>query len=333
MTLPHRTSPHRTSPPLATPPPLAPDAAPVTLRVIGLPGAFAAWGIAWVCQILEHAGHVPRVVPLADAGPGWQVGFGHVPVPAPAGGRGIVFLDTLAAVVGGLLMHRTEPVEVVRDLAATLAPLASVLREPGVLLVRREPSMDVAATRRAIARHLLPAVPPPETAMPCEAAFDPALPEPQLSGQALALTRQVLAPMLAFAIGEAGEPIVLPLSCFYSGDHPGEQASPIVDTVGPARILYYGPYFHLPPGRWRVDIQLFFPNDVPDSLLAAEALGRTRLARIEFRPTYGGLFQASMNLAIDRTEERIEFRVWLLGGTISGQLGLRQILLVPLADR
>ena len=316
--------------PAILPPPAEQDAA-VPLRVIGMPGAFADWGLSWVCQILQHAGRQPQVVPLAEAAPGWRVGFGRVPDAAPADGRSIVFLDTPAAVVGALLMGRTEPIEVVRDLTATLAPLAAVLRMPGALLVRRAPPFDLAAARQAIARHLLPALPPPDAAMPCEAGFDPAAPEPQLSGQALALTRQVLAPMLTLAAGGEREPIVWPLSCFYSGDQPGEQASPIMDTAGPARILYYGPYFHLPPGRWRVEIQMFFSNDVPASMLAAEILGSAKLARIEFRPAHGGLFQADMPLFIERPEERIEFRIWLLSGTISGQFGLRQVLLTPLA--
>ncbi len=320
------------SPDLEIPPPPSHDVLRSTLRVIGLPGAFADWGLSWVREILAHAGLETQVVPLEDAAPGLRIGFGHVPVPAPQGGRSVIFLDTAAAAVGGLLLRRTEPVEVARDLTATLAPLAAALQTGGALLVQRSSSMDLAATRRAIAGHLLPGMPPPDCAMPCEAALDLHDPEPQLTGQALALTRQVLAPMLALATGAACGPIVLPLTCFYSGDQPGEQASPIMDTTGPARVLYYGPYFHLPPGRWRVDVQLFFPNDVPASMLAAEVLGSTKLARVEFRPTHGGLFQASMNLTVDRPEERIEFRLWLLSGTISGQLGLRQIVLTHVGD-
>lgn len=307
------------------------DPAAVPLRVIGMPGTFADWGLAFVCQILEHAGHRPEVVPLAEAASGWRIGFGHAAPAAPVEGRSLVFLDTPAAAVAALLGPRGDALEVVRELTGLLAPLPALLRAPGALLVRRDPAMDMAATRAAIARHLLPALEPPETPLPCEAGFDSAAPDPPFSGQTLALVRQVVAPMLALAAGATDTPIVWPLSCFYSGDQPGEQASPIMDTTGPARILYYGPYFHLPPGRWRVAIQMFFSNDVPASMLAAEIRGSETLARIEFRPAHGGLFQADMTLPVAGAEERIELRLWLLSGTISGQFGLRQVLLTPLA--
>jgi hypothetical protein len=305
------------------------DAAAATIQVVGFPGLFAEWGLLWVHEILGHAGLAPQIVPLTEAGPGLRIGFGHAPLlPSPCS-RTVVFLDTLPAAVGGLLMLRTEPAEVVRDLTATLAPLAVLLRDPSALLIEIEPGLDLAATRHAIAHHLLPGWPSPPQ-LPCEQAFDRTAPQPQLSGQALALTRQVLQPMLAHATGREQQPIVWPLSCFYSGDRPGEQAPAVMETAGYARVLYYGPYFQLPPGRWRVDVQLFFFNDVPASLLAAEMHGRTQLARVEFRPVHCGLFQASMPLEVDAAEGRLELRICLVNGTISGMVGLHQVVLVPL---
>jgi hypothetical protein len=307
------------------------NVAAATIQVVGFPGAFAEWGLLWVRQILEHAGLSPQIVKLREAGPGLRIGFGHAPRLPRAPARTVVFLDTLPAAMGGLLLLRTEPAEVVRDLADTLAPLAAILREPDALLIQRGPMLDLDATRHAIARHLLPDSAPPPT-LACERAFDLASPQPQLTGQALALTRQVLEPMLAHAIGRESPPIVWPLNCFYSGDRPGEQAVPVIETAGFARVLYYGPYFKLPPGRWRVDVQLFFFNDVPASLIAAEMLGRTQLARIECRPVHCGLFQASMPIEVDMAEERLELRICLVNGTISGMLGLHQVVIVPVAE-
>ena len=307
---------------------LADDASALPVRVIGMPGDFTAMGLAWVCQILEHAGQPPQVVPLAEAAPGWRVGFGHVPPAEPFAGRTIVFLDTLPHVLAALLRQRADALVAVQELTGFLAPLANVLRHPGVLVVRREPGMDMAATRAAIASHLLPGA-PPEAAMPSEAEFDPAAPAPALIGQPLALLRQVLTPMLAYAQG-AREPIVWPLCCFYAGDRPNELAPPIVETSGPARCLYYGPYFHLPAGRWQVDVQLFFSNDVPDSLLSAEIFAQDSLAQVGMHPQHAGLFEAGMVAIVPSCEDRLQFRLWNRFGALSGQVGLHQVLLTSL---
>lgn len=299
------------------------------VRVIAMPGAMADMGLAWVCQILEHAGLAPQVVPLADAAPGWRLGFGPVAPEAPFAGRTIVFLDTPSAMLLRLLAGRHDVLEVVREATAILAPLGPVLRAPGTLVIRREPGMDKPAVRHAIAHHLLPGLPPPDAAMPCEAEFDPTAPDPTFHGQSQALLRQVLEPMLAFANGMR-EPIVWPLCAFYSGDRMGELAAPIVETAGPARILYYGPYFHAPAGDWRVDVQLFFSNDVPDSMLSAEIFTSELRAQVGMHPEHAGLFEAGMTVTLPRAEERVEFRLWTRFGAFSGHLGLRQVTLTPL---
>lgn len=306
------------------------DAASPPVRVIAMPGVMADTGLAWVCQILGNAGHAPQVVPLAEAATDWRVGFGPVAPEAPFTGRTIVFLDTPAAMLLRLLAGRHDVLEAAREATAILAPLGPVLRAPGTLVIRREPGMDKLAVRQAIAQHLLPALPPPDIAMPCEADFDPAAPDPTFHGQAQALLRQVLEPMLAFASG-AREPIVWPLCAFYSGDRAGELAAPIVETAGPARILYYGPYFHAPAGDWRVDVQLFFSNDVPDSMLSAEIFTSELLAQVGMHPEHAGLFEAGMTVTLPRAGDRVEFRLWTRFGAFSGHMGLRQVTLTPLA--
>lgn len=306
------------------------DVASLPVRIIAMPGPMADAGLAWVCQVLEHAGQAPQVVPLAEAAPGWRLGFGPVAPEAPFAGRTIVFLDTPSAMLLRLLAGRHDVLEVVREATAILAPLGPVLRAPGTLVIRRAPDMEKPAVRQAIARHLLPALPPPDVAMPCEADFDPTAPDPAFHGQAQALLRQVLEPMLAVANG-APEPIVWPLCAFYSGDRAGELAAPIVETAGPARILYYGPYFHAPAGDWRVDVQLFFSNDVPDSMLSAEIFTSELLAQVGMHPEHAGLFEAGMKVTLPDAGERVEFRLWTRFGAFSGHMGLRQVTLTPLA--
>jgi len=316
------------------------------LRVLGFPGAFVAWGVECVRQILASNGYAPQISPLdqvspdsddaaADAAVAVHILLGHGPVMTPAGTMAsaklptIVFLDTPAWPVHELLSSGQDPMDAVRMLTATLAPLAAVLREDGVLLLRRTREMDLSATQSAIASHLSATRPLPSGVLAACATIDTSSPPPQLVGQALSLTRQVLTPLTNLVTGAAHDTLVWPLACFYSGDYPGELASPLMEVVGPARVLYYGPYFHLPRGRWRAEVELFVSGTMRDKMLAIDVFAGEELARRQFRPADGGLLLVSLSFVVDRAEDRLEMRVWLLAGAIEGYLGLRHVSLHP----
>jgi hypothetical protein len=291
------------------------------LIVVGLPGAFSQWGVSLIREMLAAAGSASAVVLLHQAP---ALGY-----PREQGSRCVVLLDEPDRALAELTAQGMEPMAATRHLTAWLAPLPGLLGEPGTFLVARAALADMAALRSGLAAHLLPHGPWPDGAMAAESAIDATAPGPQLSGQALALARQVLRPMAEHAAGRRGVPIVWPLTCFYAGDHLDEVAPPLVDVVGPARVLYYGPYFHLPAGNWRVDVQFFCSETLAGALLGVEIFSDRELARASVRPSHGGLFQASFPLVTQRPEERIEARIWLLAGVLDGQLGLRQVVFQP----
>ncbi len=95
-------------------------------------------------------------------------------------------------------------------------------------------------------------------------------------------------------------------------------------------MLYYGPYFHLPLGRWRADVQIIVSGNLHDKKLAVDVFCGVVLARHQFTPAQGGLLQASLPFIVERAEDRIEVRVELLEGAIEGYLGLKQVFLQPI---
>jgi hypothetical protein len=315
------------------------------LRIVGYPIAFTAWGVALVRQILESAGYAVKVVQLGQMPPDPEVVaddtagtvrimFGYGPVMTETDlipdrpRQTIVFLDTPANVMHELLAGGCDPMEAARFMTATLAPLASILREEKVLLLDRSSAEDLPAMQTAIAAYLSPVLPLPAEAAPVGAAIG-AGPVPSLVGQALSLTRQMLVPLANIVTGAPHATIVWPLACFYAGDHPNELAPPIVDVVGPARSLYYGPYFYLPRGGWRADIQMFLTRNLPDTTFGVDVAAGTDLVRRKFRPADDGLCELSVPFVIERTEDRIELRIWLLRSAMEGHIGLRQVLLHP----
>jgi hypothetical protein len=320
------------------------QAASGILRVIGFPGSFAAWGLECLRQILQSSGYTTRLMPLdlpppgphdtmADTDTAVCVLFGHGPVVVQTGIvplRTIVFLDAPARSFRELLSNGADPVDAARMLTATLAPLASVLSEDGVLLVQRTVEMDPAATQAAIASHVSAVLTLPSALAAVCPPVGTSEPPPALLGQALTLLRQTVTPLENFVIRRARDPIVWPLACFYSGDYPNELASPFIEVAGRARILYYGPYFYLPCGRWRADVQIIVSGNMHDTKLAVNVYAGEQLARHEFKPAQGGLLQASLPFIVEQTRKQIEVHVLLQEGAIEGYLGLKQVLLHPI---
>jgi hypothetical protein len=313
-------------------------------RVIGFPGTFSAWGLECVRQILLSAGYATDVTSLDDASPAvddvpfdgdMQVRllFGHGPVVLQPGIVPLgttVFLDAPARPFHELLSNGCDPVDAARMLTATLAPVGDILREDGTLLVIRTVEMDLVATQSAIVGHMSGILGHPPVPMPAWPPIDISAPVPILVGQSLALLRQSLIPLANHVVSAARDPIVWPLACFYAGDYLSEQASPFIEVVGKARIIYYGPYFYLPRGRWRADVQLIVSATMRDKKLAVDVYAEGALARHEFKPVQGGLLRVSLQFSVERADQRIEVRVELLEGTIEGHLGLNQVLLHPI---
>ena len=294
------------------------------------------WGIGFVRQLLEEAGKRAVVMPVGQAPPPAesdetiQITFGYGPMVeghetvASRRRETVVFLDSTANVMSELLSGGTDPVLAARTMTATLAPLGPILSEKQVLLVDRALAANLSAARGAIASLLSLALPLPTGSPP---AAPPPTPVPglPLEGQALSLHRQTLVPLSDLVTGVASRPIVWPLACFYSGNHLGELAPPVFDVIGNARVLYYGPYFHLPQGAWRADIQMVAGGNAPDTTFGVDVMAATQsvLARRKFRPPQDGLFELSIPFTVERVWERIEIRIWLLRSAMEGYIGLQ----------
>jgi hypothetical protein len=108
------------------------------------------------------------------------------------------------------------------------------------------------------------------------------------------IARSVLDPLIAMARGDTIRPIVWPTEVFKFADRPDEPTPLVANVAGPARAIYYGPYLHLPPARYRVEAILAFSDEIQDIPFTLEVHGAKWLtrARIERRKPgdYRGYF-------------------------------------------
>lgn len=113
-----------------------------------------------------------------------------------------------------------------------------------------------------------------------------------------------------------------PLSFFRDADGLRSPPPPgFVDLVGPARVLYYGPYLHLPPGEWQAQVYFGLKNLVGPSAIRIDICsGHITQHTASTVVDADGFFMLEFNVEIAPTDNFLEFRLILDQGEIEGKL-------------
>lgn len=122
------------------------------------------------------------------------------------------------------------------------------------------------------------------------------------------------------AEGRELEDAIWPNACFLTE---GEQAfTGAVECVGPARVLFFGPYLFLPRGQWRAQIELEIAECYSDNRLAAEVvLFPDEIVRaVKTELPVAGRFRLDLEFTTPDDLRPIEMRVHLATGAIEGRL-------------
>lgn len=141
-----------------------------------------------------------------------------------------------------------------------------------------------------------------------------------------AVVRQVLSPLVHGAISPDIGPIAWPTRTFMLGDKPNEPAPPVADITGGARVIYYGPYFYLPPGEWRVRLVLAFSAETKGVPFSLVLFAKDKpIAKVTFRPQEGGAFEGTFLTRHVNPEHFLEIQLMTNEGTIDGHVALGQL--------
>jgi hypothetical protein len=106
----------------------------------------------------------------------------------------------------------------------------------------------------------------------------------------------------------------------------------VLDLTGPSRVLVYGPYFRLPPGRWTASATIAFSPSCRDTSFTVEIHGSAEISRRLFRVEKPGVFVVSWPVIVPSVWEALEFRLVSQRGAIEGKLGIDRVELVPDSD-
>lgn len=105
-----------------------------------------------------------------------------------------------------------------------------------------------------------------------------------------------------------------------------------IDLTGPARFIYYGPYFALPLGRWRADLVLEVSDCYSDNQIAIDVVSGDVLAAVKAKLPVQGVYGCELVFDVRAPSNPVEIRVQLLTGAIEGMLMLRSIHLSRVAS-
>ena len=143
---------------------------------------------------------------------------------------------------------------------------------------------------------------------------------------------QVLMPLRNAYLTREAVPIVWNRDLFMLGDRPNEPPPPVVEVTGGARVILYGPYTYLPPGRYEVTVLMVFSSEIvhlPFRMLCVQGPTLKVLYEGRFIPQRGGLHSAAFPLRHMQSNEYIQILIRTERGAIEGRISFLQASLAP----
>lgn len=125
-----------------------------------------------------------------------------------------------------------------------------------------------------------------------------------------------------------------PIETMIQAEPPYSQLSGPIDLTGPGRILTFGPYFHLPKGRWRAELTFSVTENLSGNIFLVDiyANADTVLVAAKGDLPVGGTFTTRLEFEIGSALHMIEVRTFVLTGAIEGNFELLNLALQKLGD-
>ncbi|GAC1043662.1 hypothetical protein [Rhizobium sp. No.120] len=142
---------------------------------------------------------------------------------------------------------------------------------------------------------------------------------PEVSEALRETAKKVLHP-LEFDRRKASNTVFWPQEAFLSGDSLGQALDDLVDLTGGARCLIYGPYLHLPTGRWNAKFLFDVDEDCRGQIFTLEVHAAELLGSLRVCPQGTGSFEAAVPIDVVDPRAPIEIRLMMDSGAIEGRL-------------
>jgi hypothetical protein len=113
-------------------------------------------------------------------------------------------------------------------------------------------------------------------------------------------------------------------SVFFDGDHPAEPMPAVLELIGRARILCYGPYLPLPVGKWTAKATLGFSQDINGMPFLVEFV-TTDVTRGFFIVQNSGIYSVELTFRVEHSLTPVEVRLISQESALNGQVALIEV--------
>jgi len=149
------------------------------------------------------------------------------------------------------------------------------------------------------------------------------------------LVTSILVPMHDMAFVDAPPAIIWPAECFYLADGPDAKkmasSNAFIELTGPSRMLFHGPYLHLPAAKYRAAITLDVRDFANDSIFRVDvSCGATKVGHFRLVPRKPGPAMAEFEFEVVDPIPEIQTQLIAERGAIFGQIKLGRLMLTPI---
>ncbi len=106
---------------------------------------------------------------------------------------------------------------------------------------------------------------------------------------------------------------------FFGGDTPDKACAPSIDITGNGRILVYGPYIRLAPGRWSAEVAFEVCAHAARRTFHVEFVAGDSLTQVKFQPSAAGGCLVKVGCSISQATP-VELRVAVSRAAFHGEL-------------
>lgn len=143
---------------------------------------------------------------------------------------------------------------------------------------------------------------------------------PSLSPEEIRIVNDVIEPAFRCCRGEPANQFTWPTGLFYNGNKPDTYVFGEIKLLGPARSVLYGPYLHLPCGRWISECSISVRGGELGNDLIVDVYSDSVTFMAETKLLANGDFGFAVPIEVKEPRTPLQIRLLLKTGAIGGAL-------------